>query len=143
MNQLAKKKIKKNQQNDFLQNPHFSWNSLNDKKWQILAARGFEPSLCEAIWTSVPLSAWSLDVAILTHIRKTSPKTNLLRWRWGFINYAGERNGRTSNHMKFAIVAFDSGPRGYNSEVEDQRMKSRSGRNLEKLEIRKSYVTVW
>ena len=68
---------------------------------------------------------------------------NLLRWRWGFINYAGERNGRTSNHVKFAIVAFDSGPRGYNSEVEDQRMKSRSGRNLEKLEIRKYYVTAY
>ena len=45
--------------------------------------------------------------------------------------------------MKFAIVAFDSGPRGYNSEVEDQRMKSRSGRNLEKLEIRKYYVTAY
>lgn len=32
--------------------------------------------------------------------------------------------------MKFAVMAFDSGPRGYNFEMEDQRMKSRSGRNL-------------
>ena len=32
--------------------------------------------------------------------------------------------------MKFAIVALNSGPRGYNFKVEDQRMKSRSGRNL-------------
>ena len=34
--------------------------------------------------------------------------------------------------MKFAIMTFNSGPRGYNFEMEDQGMEPRGGGNLQK-----------